>query len=788
MKSNRGTAKAVLFLIQEIAVVIAAIAAYYSYLEISRLSPAGSAFFRPAAEFERSDEFQDMVQDRLDDIVRESRLLSNFQQNGRFYGRKIVDLAEYVQEGRISGLQKNSVGYYLEDLIRWSRKGLKYSFIDPEKTGRLDAKTMMPEFYDDELWLVGEEEDVEVELIEEYEPVRGRGLFDYANDNYSKEDLLELLEQSLLKIGEDYQDYQELGRELAGEKTNVRYFLEDYGNKSIFTNFGKESFKENDTIKTYGRYIILDSRSLEYESNMRVTDAYLYGLLQNYERDFQGNYYLEFGVDTSYPVMDSFAAARDAYGRYLPRINTLLGISFFTAVFAIIALLCLTVASGGGDGEMGLMEIDHIKTEPFIVFFTFLVGAGSYYLIRQVTLLKDHMVMALFLLGIGVAFINLLFLTAYLSLVRRIKAGTLYSESLLCWFINCCRYISHGLTIGGRRILSISSMLLVYLLFVAVNAFFIYRGSEESDNRYFIAAAIFDAVFLVYLLYSRIQRENILKGIRVISKGNPDVTVDTGGMDPENMALGAAVNAMSAGLKEAMRSSIRNEKLQADLITNVSHDLKTPLTSIVNYVNLLKQTDISSDKAKEYVDILDKKTQRLKVLTEDLVEASRISSGNIEISLEKLDFCMFVSQIEGEFFESFQNVGLILCSSLSEETLYIEADGRRLFRVLDNIYQNVVKYAMPGTRVYADLKADEGNAVFSLKNISRQQLNIEAEELTERFIRGDVSRSSEGSGLGLSIARNLTEIQGGTFNVYLDGDLFKVTISFPLAKEAEEPQ
>ena len=266
------------------------------------------------------------------------------------------------------------------------------------------------------------------------------------------------------------------------------------------------------------------------------------------------------------------------------------------------------------------------------------------------------------------------------------------------------------------------------------------------------------------------------------------MTVDTGGMDPENMALGAAVNAMSAGLKEAMRSSIRNEKLQADLITNVSHDLKTPLTSIVNYVNLLKQTDISSDRAKEYVDILDKKTQRLKVLTEDLVEASRISSGNIEISLEKLDFCMFVSQIEGEFFESFQNVGLILCSSLSEETLYIEADGRRLFRVLDNIYQNVVKYAMPGTRVYADLKADEGNAVFSLKNISRQQLNIEAEELTERFIRGDVSRSSEGSGLGLSIARNLTEIQGGTFNVYLDGDLFKVTISFPLVKDAEEPQ
>jgi signal transduction histidine kinase len=210
----------------------------------------------------------------------------------------------------------------------------------------------------------------------------------------------------------------------------------------------------------------------------------------------------------------------------------------------------------------------------------------------------------------------------------------------------------------------------------------------------------------------------------------------------------------------------------------VSHDIKTPLTSIINYVDLLKRRDIQDEKTREYIEILDQKSMRLKTLTEDLVEASKITSGNIKIEPVKLDMGMMISQMEGETAEKFEAAGLTLVTTLPDEPVYIYADGRRLFRVLDNIYGNVAKYAMPDTRVYADLKADEKRAEFTLKNISKQALNIDASELTERFIRGDVSRSTEGSGLGLSIAESLTELQNGEFRVDLDGDLFKLTIGF----------
>ena len=207
--------------------------------------------------------------------------------------------------------------------------------------------------------------------------------------------------------------------------------------------------------------------------------------------------------------------------------------------------------------------------------------------------------------------------------------------------------------------------------------------------------------------------------------------------------------------------------------------IKTPLTSIINYVALLKRENIENEKAKNYIDVLEQKSQRLKHLTEDLVEASKISSGNIKLECMQIQMQEMIYQAGGEFADKFELKGLTLIENLPSEPLYIRADGRRLWRVLENLYNNVAKYAMENTRVYVDL-LDLGTEIkFSIKNISEQRLNIEAKDLTERFIRGDISRSTEGSGLGLSIAKNLTELQGGKFYIYLDGDLFRVTITFP---------
>ena len=207
------------------------------------------------------------------------------------------------------------------------------------------------------------------------------------------------------------------------------------------------------------------------------------------------------------------------------------------------------------------------------------------------------------------------------------------------------------------------------------------------------------------------------------------------------------------------------------------------MTSIINFVNLLKREDIQDEKIKGYIQVLDSKSQRLKQLTDDLVEASKISSGNISLQMEKINFVELINQTMGEFSEKMNEKCLIMVAAMPEKPVYIEADSRRIWRVVENLFGNVYKYALEGTRVYLDLSVKEKDgkktAAFSMKNISAQSLNISADELTERFIRGDVSRSTEGSGLGLSIARNLTELQNGKFEIYLDGDLFKVILTFP---------
>ena len=258
--------------------------------------------------------------------------------------------------------------------------------------------------------------------------------------------------------------------------------------------------------------------------------------------------------------------------------------------------------------------------------------------------------------------------------------------------------------------------------------------------------------------------------------------IDTDGIRGEDKALAEKVNDIGSGLNRAVDDAMRNERLKTDLITNVSHDIKTPLTSIINYVDILKRENIQDERIRGYLDILESKAQRLKILTEDVVEASKVSSGNISLEFMDVNFTEMIQQTEGEFTEKFAARNLMVVMNLPEEHAIIRVDGRRMWRVLENIFNNAVKYAMSGTRVYADLRIGDDKVEFSLKNVSEQQLNISADELTERFIRGDISRSTEGSGLGLSIAKSLTVMQGGTFDLYLDGDLFRVNICFPRAK------
>lgn len=289
---------------------------------------------------------------------------------------------------------------------------------------------------------------------------------------------------------------------------------------------------------------------------------------------------------------------------------------------------------------------------------------------------------------------------------------------------------------------------------------------------------IMDVIVLFYLIKESSERQSVLEGLKQIGSGDMDYKVSSTNLNGDNLKLAETVNNLGEGLQAAVNEKMKSERLKADLITNVSHDIKTPLTSIINYVDLLKRENLQEPRIKGYIDILDAKSQRLKQLTEDLVEASKVSSGNIRLEFITLNINELVQQMNGEFDERFNGRNLSMVTKLSGEFLCISADGRRMWRVLENLYVNVVKYAMPGTRVYIETGRLNGKVFFTIKNVSENPLNIEARELTERFIRGDVSRSTEGSGLGLSIAQNLTRLQHGSFDIYLDGDLFKVTLMF----------
>ena len=293
-------------------------------------------------------------------------------------------------------------------------------------------------------------------------------------------------------------------------------------------------------------------------------------------------------------------------------------------------------------------------------------------------------------------------------------------------------------------------------------------------------------VVLAVLVTDGMQRQKLLTAIQEINSEEGNTRISESGLFAINRQMAAAVNDLGDGLRHALQEQMKSERMKADLITNVSHDLKTPLTSIINYVDLLKREELHNEKANEYLEVLDQKSQRLKQLTEDLVEASRASSGNVVLDIRRIDVKELLMQTSGEFVERFEARGLQLVENFPQNPQYVDADGRRLWRIIENLFRNVEKYAMPHTRVYLDLINDGDRVAFSLKNISENPLNISPEELTERFTRGDESRSTEGSGLGLSIAKDLTEIQQGTFEIYLDGDLFKVTVSFPIASETAE--
>jgi Signal transduction histidine kinase len=356
--------------------------------------------------------------------------------------------------------------------------------------------------------------------------------------------------------------------------------------------------------------------------------------------------------------------------------------------------------------------------------------------------------------------------TFIMSVAVRIKLRTFWKNSIIYYVLRFCLNIIRALPLIWK-----SALIIVAFLFV--NFFCFVVGAFPLN-------VLLVFVALGYVAYFLIALSKLKSGTKKIASGDLNYKIDTANLPFlfDLREISNDLNNISAGMSKAVNERIKSERMKGELITNVSHDIKTPLTSIINYVDLLKKEELNNDTATEYIEILDRQSSKLKKLTDDLIDASKASTGNVSVNITELDIIELLDQSIGEYSEKFRTVGITPVMSLNGiETLLIQSDGRLLWRVFDNLLNNIYKYTLPNTRIYIDVTTSNDSVTINLKNISRDPLNVSSDELMERFIRGDSSRTTEGSGLGLSISRGLVEILGGSLNVSIDGDLFKASIT-----------
>ena len=365
-----------------------------------------------------------------------------------------------------------------------------------------------------------------------------------------------------------------------------------------------------------------------------------------------------------------------------------------------------------------------------------------------------------------------------MSMATRIKTGTLINNTVLYRLIvfvcgtglKAVRFLIRNLPIVWKAVAAAGAILFIELLIIINCAY-------EIDNLLiwwtFISLLLLSGVIYIAVMLDRLRR-----GGEKIATGDLEYKIDTSHMRGGFKNFGESLNNINKGLQTAVNERIKSERFKTELITNVSHDIKTPLTSIINYVDLIKKENPEDEKIREYTQVLDRQSSRLKKLIEDLVEASKASTGNLSVHLTECEVGVLLAQTVGEFDDRLRKSEITPVLNIPEDGVKIFADPRHLWRVFDNLMSNVCKYSPPSSRVYIDIIRRDGTVDIMFRNISRYELNVSPEELMERFVRGDKSRSTEGSGLGLSIARSLVELQNGKMNITVDGDLFKVVLNF----------
>ncbi len=716
---------------------------------------------RRSTEFEESSLFTEIFKDQIADITRMCVIRNQMETNGVYNGKKIVDISSFANRDDIISDDTITARYYLDDLIKWGNYGFDFEAIGNRN-----------------------------ELYDRYLTVDGKELEAYATTNEEYKTLVTNLQITASELFQNYTEYTKYQKKYGDGKTNIVfcYAFTENGKTSYYTN-AATSFKglKTDEITSlfskYNRFISYNPEKMQISTNTDLNAQDMRNILTQYEYSFQDDSRIWIGIQDTYANEDIMQRAYAAYNEPVPYFVIWIVGMLLSGIIFVMSLIYMTklewVIEFEGKKAVRMEKSRKVWAEVYLLLWVMGMVAAWFVgkeIIPYLSGNKENIYTLAYALGGLVFLFHVLFSQLYLCGIRKIRGGQIYKDSLLYLLFH---KVKKGLMETYDNGSMLSRTWLPYLLFLALNLVLVLW-----DLKGIILAFLFDMVIGAWLYVGAKERENIVQGIEKIKEGDFTYKVPTEHLHGDNLILANSVNSIGASIHEAVETSMKDEKMKADLITNVSHDIKTPLTSIINYVDLIKRENITDEKIKSYVHVLDMKSQRLKQLTDDLVEASKISSGNISIQYERINFVEFIHQVFGEFAEKFEAKGLTLMEKLPTTPIYIKVDSRHLFRVIENLYNNISKYALEGTRVYltmeewVDANTNKKKVAFSVKNISAQPLNVSAEELTERFVQGDESRKTEGSGLGLSIAKNLTKSMNGDFALQLDGDLFKAILTF----------
>ena len=604
-----------------------------------------------------------------------------------------------------------------------------------------------------------------------------------------------------------------------------RYFLIMYKNKAL-TNV--ELTAQTNTIESIKAYIeqnqnskkvniifgdikseskIIQDVGIRYLDTLNETyytvstDAEISDLTETQQIEYQTAQAKDFQIYSSYVEEFRENSQVAVMNRILEKISPFQKYSYFiipvSTILIILILVYLVISIGYKKGVEGiaLNDFDKIPLE-IIIFVAIIIGCIPFIPLEGIN--EDYNGI-ISLISTGCLVIYVLCAITLDTTIKRIKSKTFLKSTIvgkiLLWISKYIDKICRKIKSGWETITYSSDLktkVIIYCIIMSSIAIFILLAFHDSGMAIILELALFGIV-LYKIIKSIKNYSQIEKKLKEMYEGDNSNKLEEAEFGKEFKNSVKYLNDISNGFENAVQERMKSERMKAELITNVSHDIKTPLTSIINYVDLLKQENIGNEKAKEYIGILDNKSQRLKKLTEDLVEASKVSTGNISLNLEKINIVELMNQAIGEFEDKFKKRRLETLVECKQNEINIMADSRYMYRIVENLFSNIFKYALENSRVYIDIKIigekrdkkypvpnvpSNQSVVIEIKNISKDKLNISAEELMQRFVRGDKSRTTEGSGLGISIAQNLTELQNGKFELKLDGDLFKVELVF----------